>query len=330
MTRGRLIRRSARPMANRRNEFPLASSKCFAPASDSQAKVDWKWINGSTDHGTTDHKLLVSLRKAVATETGAVILFWLSLRFRVAASVAAGVALAVTVAVAEPPTGGSFGEGVLSSRPQSVRRYEVREDAETGRLVRVPTRVKASSEASRRAGQASSKPVVQGESGPPGRVQVRALVEQTARRHDVDPKLVHAVIRQESDYDPFAVSSKGAMGLMQLMPDTADRFGVQNIFDPAENVRGGVLYLRHLLDRYNGDPSLTLAAYNAGEGAVDRYGDVPPYRETVDYVSKVRRLYGLPVDSVSNAQQDDGEAAPTRPRILRRVDPSGIVRYETE
>jgi soluble lytic murein transglycosylase-like protein len=156
------------------------------------------------------------------------------------------------------------------------------------------------------------------------------LVEQTARRHDVDPKLVHAVIRQESDYDPFAVSSKGAMGLMQLMPDTADRFGVQNIFDPAENVRGGVLYLRHLLDRYNGDPSLTLAAYNAGEGAVDRYGDVPPYRETVDYVSKVRRLYGLPVDSVSNTQQDDAQAAAARPRILRRVDASGIVRYETE
>jgi soluble lytic murein transglycosylase-like protein len=218
-----------------------------------------------------------------------------------------------------------------------VRRYEVREDAETGRLVRVASRVKASSKASGRVTQADSKQkVVQGESRPlrssgsAGRIQIRALVEQAARRHDVDPKLVHAVIRQESGYDPFAVSSKGAMGLMQLMPATADRFGVQNIFDPAENVQGGVQYLRHLLDRYNGDPRLTLAAYNAGEGAVDRYGDVPPYRETVDYVSRVRRLYGSAVGSVSNAQQDDAAGEPTLARIFRRVDSSGVVCYETE
>jgi soluble lytic murein transglycosylase-like protein len=156
------------------------------------------------------------------------------------------------------------------------------------------------------------------------------LVEQAARRHDVDPNLVHAVIRQESGYDPFAVSSKGAMGLMQLMPDTADRFGVRNIFDPAENVRGGVRYLRHLLDRYNGDPALTLAAYNAGEGAVERYGDVPPYRETIDYVSRVRRMYDPAVDSVSSAQQDDAAVEAARPRVIRRVDASGVVCYETE
>jgi soluble lytic murein transglycosylase-like protein len=211
-----------------------------------------------------------------------------------------------------------------------VRRYEVREDAETGRLVRVVTRVKAASETSRRDRLAGSKSkVVQGGSGA-SRVQIQALVEQAARRHDVDPKLVHAVIRQESGYDPFAVSSKGAMGLMQLMPATADRFGVQNIFDPAENVRGGVLYLRHLLDRYNGDPGLTLAAYNAGEGAVERYGDVPPYRETVDYVSKVRRMYGSKVDSGSSTQQDSAAMEPAQPRIIRRVDSSGVVCYETE
>jgi hypothetical protein len=227
----------------------------------------------------------------------------------------------------------SAGDGVSGSKPHTVRRYEVREDAETGRLIRVGSRVKVSSKASGRARQAGSKQVVQGESrslgssGSTNRVQIQALVEQAARRHDVDPQLVHAVIRQESGYDPFAVSSKGAMGLMQLMPATADRFGVQNIFDPAENVQGGVQYLRHLLDRYNGDPRLTLAAYNAGEGAVDRYGDVPPYRETVDYVSKVRRLYG---SSVGSAQQDDAPGEPTRPRIVRRVDASGVVCYETE
>jgi soluble lytic murein transglycosylase-like protein len=156
------------------------------------------------------------------------------------------------------------------------------------------------------------------------------LVEKAARRHDVDPQLVHAVIRQESGYDPFAVSSKGAMGLMQLMPATADRFGVQNIFDPAENVLGGVQYLRHLLDRYNGDPRLTLAAYNAGEGAVDRYGGVPPYRETVDYVSKVRRLYGSAVGSGSDAEQANALGESSHARIVRRVDASGVVCYETE
>jgi soluble lytic murein transglycosylase-like protein len=161
-----------------------------------------------------------------------------------------------------------------------------------------------------------------------GRVEIDALVERTAREHNVDAGLVHAVIRQESDYDPFAVSVKGAIGLMQLLPGTADRFGVQNIFDPAENVRGGVKYLRHLLDRYDGDPSLTLAAYNAGEGAVDRFGDVPPYRETVDYVNKVRRLYGSDMGSVSGSEQE--QARSQGPRIVRWIDESGVILYATE
>ena len=259
------------------------------------------------------------------------ILFWLRFGARVVISLAVGLVLTAAVAAGELQSRSLAGDNTSPSKPHTVRRYEVREDAETGRLVRIATRAKAPSEASRRARSAGPKPtVVQGESRPSSRVQIQALVEQAARRHDVDPKLVHAVIRQESGYDPFAVSSKGAMGLMQLMPGTADRFGVQNIFDPAENVQGGVQYLRHLLDRYNGDPRLTLAAYNAGEGAVDRYGDVPPYRETVDYVSKVRRLYGSAVGSGSSVQQDDALGEPARPRIVRRVDASGVVCYETE
>ncbi len=277
----------------------------------------------------TIHKLLDTLAKAVARETDAVILFWLKFGTRVAVSLAALVVLTAAAAAGEIGSRNT-GDGVLRSKPHTVRRYEVREDAETGRLIRVATQAKAPSKTSGRVRQAGSKlKVVQGESRPISRVQIQALVEKAARRHDVDPQLVHAVIRQESDYDPFAVSSKGAMGLMQLMPATADRFGVQNIFDPAENVQGGVQYLRHLLDRYNGDPRLTLAAYNAGEGAVDRYGGIPPYRETVDYVSKVRRLYGSAVGSGSSAEQDAlGESS--HARIVRRVDASGVVCYETE
>lgn len=260
------------------------------------------------------------------------ILFWLRFGGRVVAALAWGAVFAVPLAAAGSPESGLAGIGSLRSPAPAVRRYEVREDAQTGRLVRIAARRKAPSQDVRHGSPFSSRQVVQGESArPASRVQIDALVEQAARQHDVDPKLVHAVIRQESSYDPFAVSSKGAMGLMQLLPATADRFGVQNIFDPAENVRGGVQYLRHLLDRYNGDPSLTLAAYNAGEGAVDRYGDVPPYQETEEYVRKVRRSYGAAVGSVSSAQQqDDASAELTRPRIIRRVDASGVVRYETE
>ena len=118
-------------------------------------------------------------------------------------------------------------------------------------------------------------------------LDLNSLVRRTASQLDVEPELIDAVIRQESGYDPYAVSHKGAKGLMQLMPATARRFGVKDVFDPAENVQGGVKYLRQLLDRYEGDRRLALAAYNAGEGAVDRFGGVPPYRETQDYVDRI-------------------------------------------
>jgi soluble lytic murein transglycosylase-like protein len=118
---------------------------------------------------------------------------------------------------------------------------------------------------------------------------LRTMAARIARRHGVAENLVQAVIEVESRYDPFAVSPRGAMGLMQLMPGTASRFSVANVFDPVQNVDGGVRYLKELLERYQGQVRLALAAYNAGEDAVERYSGIPPYRETVDYVKKVQR-----------------------------------------
>ena len=117
-------------------------------------------------------------------------------------------------------------------------------------------------------------------------------IDVIARRHGVDPLLVRAVIRVESNFDPRAVSPKGAAGLMQLMPETAMRYGVDNRFDPAQNVDGGVRYLRDLMAMFDGNLSLALAAYNAGEGAVLKYGRrIPPYPETQQYVVWVRSFY---------------------------------------
>jgi soluble lytic murein transglycosylase-like protein len=113
------------------------------------------------------------------------------------------------------------------------------------------------------------------------------IIHETARRHGVDTALVKAVIRAESDFVPHAVSPKGALGLMQLMPATARMHNIWRAFEPSQNVEGGVRHLRYLLDRYNGNLRLALAAYNAGEGAVDRAGGVPPYPETWEYLRRV-------------------------------------------
>ena len=121
---------------------------------------------------------------------------------------------------------------------------------------------------------------------------LREMASKLAKQHGVDESLVQAVIQVESRYNAFAVSPRGAMGLMQLMPKTAARFDVENAFDPVENVDAGVRYLKELLERYSGQRRLALAAYNAGEEAVERYSGIPPYRETIEYVRKVQKIAG--------------------------------------
>lgn len=121
-------------------------------------------------------------------------------------------------------------------------------------------------------------------------------IEQAAARHNVDPTLVKALIKVESNFNPGAVSRKGAMGLMQLMPSTARSLNVTNPFDPQQNVDAGVRHLKGLLDNFGGDVRLTLAAYNAGQGAVVRNGGIPPYLETRNYVRRITDLYGNPTN----------------------------------
>lgn len=139
------------------------------------------------------------------------------------------------------------------------------------------------------------------------------LIAQSAARHGVDPNLIVAVMRQESGFNPRARSYKGATGLMQLMPGTAYRFGVTNIYDPAQNIEAGATYLRFLIDKFNGDVDLVLAGYNAGEGAVVNSGyRVPRYRETQNYVKSISARYDRAKNRIAGAPRV--AAAPVAPR----------------
>jgi hypothetical protein len=151
------------------------------------------------------------------------------------------------------------------------------------------------------------------------------IVRDAAARHDMDPALVKAVISTESGWNSQAVSRKGAVGLMQLIPGTAQRFGVNNSFDPAQNVEGGTTYLKSLLDRYGNDLNKTLAAYNAGEGAVDRSGGVPAYPETRRYVQKVQDAYFRP-----GSGRNSSLWTPPRIPVRKDVDSKGRVVFTNE
>ena len=145
---------------------------------------------------------------------------------------------------------------------------------------------------------------IRGKGRPP--VGIGRLIDRIARKHGMDPELVKAVARVESNYNARAISPKGALGVMQLMPETAKRFGVADAYDPAQNIEGGIRYLKFLRDRFPGNLSLVLAAYNAGENAVRKHGGIPPYRETRGYVHKIRQLYGrdLPDPSAGGVKPD--------------------------
>jgi soluble lytic murein transglycosylase-like protein len=149
-------------------------------------------------------------------------------------------------------------------------------------------------------------------------------IHAAAERYGVDRRLVEAVIVVESGGNPGAVSPKGATGLMQLMPHRAAQLGVLNPFDPQQNLDGGVRHLRDLLERFEGDLTLALAAYNAGEEAVRSYRGVPPYRETQEYVKKIRALYGNVVPSVGDRERP---ATPDPGRIYEQVAEDGTVVY---
>lgn len=200
----------------------------------------------------------------------------------------------------------------------------VRPDARTGRLVRSVAHTA-------RLKPETAAPQIE---LPPAPSEVPAafasLVDEIAERHTVDRDLVHSMISVESNYNPLAVSEKGALGLMQLVPSTARRFGVSDAFDPVQNVEGGVRYLKYLLDHYNGDHRLALAAYNAGEGTVERFGGVPPFAETRSYVYRVGKAF----DEKKEAKKQQNVNSPIPPAdgfnpIRAFVDAMGRMCYKT-
>jgi transglycosylase-like protein with SLT domain len=221
--------------------------------------------------------------------------------------------LAIVMLAASPMMAADIGS---VSAKVDAKTLVVRADPRTGRLIRVSTG---------RASAIISKPAPK---------EISALVEQAAKAHDVDPLLVHSMIKVESDYNARAVSPKGAEGLMQLTPSTARMLGVSDSFDPEQNIEAGVKYLKYLQSVYK-DDRLALAAYNAGPGAVAKYKEVPPYRETQNYVAQVGKRY----EDARKASAAKPVAAPVaveaekveekHPKLEQFVDENGLLHLRT-
>jgi soluble lytic murein transglycosylase-like protein len=169
----------------------------------------------------------------------------------------------------------------------------VRADPKSGKLVRSIVLV----------------PAAMHKAAPP---ELTSMIDRIAGEQGVEIPLVHSVIRAESNYNPYAISPKGAQGIMQLIPSTAKRFGVSDLFDAADNIQGGVRYLRFLLDYYQGDYTKTVAAYNAGEAAVDKYHGVPPFAETRNYVLQVGKNLKTARERAANRPALAANAAPAK------------------
>jgi len=239
-------------------------------------------------------------------------------------------------------SGFAFAAAGVEQRPVAVRNVTtVSIDPDTGKLVRVLRGTKRSahgSSASTRRTLAEARETAR-QTPNVGPAEIQDMIELTAKRHGMDPALVHSLIRVESNYQQKAISPKGAQGLMQLIPATAQRYGVSNAFDPSQNLEGGVRYLKYLTERFDGNLRLALAAYNAGEGAVDRHQGIPPYQETQNYVTKVTREFDARRVSVPDPQpllQSHSEAsAVVEPASLRHaplkmyVDAEGRLHIET-
>ena len=228
------------------------------------------------------------------------------------------------------------------STGQLQRVIKIRADVKTGKLVRsvviVPKTV-----GERQVAETVVKPRVISSALPPARepdapkpappTSLDEAINRIAAQHSLPPQLVHSVIKVESNYNPRAVSPKGAEGLMQLIPSTARRFGVTDSFNPMENIQGGAKYLKYLLDLYHNDYALALAAYNAGEGAVAKYGTVPPYQETQNYLHLVAdqlKKLNKAADGAGPAQpaSQPAEAAPDGLKHMQPVvNQDGTVRY---